>query len=614
FGHAIAVEYSNLLVPDDENDYKAIVENAYVHSRKRESHVEPILKVVRKARLPSVDESERISSKDFFSLSKKISNYYSNYKYENSLLLLIGSVGSGKSTFIRYLQNVSIPKHKDLGCFFWCIANMNNAPISSDKIYFWIVEEYVKRITHSFRDCDFSDKEFLNNLYHKKIEEFKKGVGSYLTDENEFNIQLFHLINKCKEDMNFTLSCLIEYVDVKHGMSFVFVFDNVDQGSNKDQLLMFQVAEWFRNKFNRLVLMSLRDTTYNEYRTAPPLDTVIKNLVFRIDPPNLLAVLHERLKYICRVEKQETSFIGHYTIENGMKVILRENEYLDYFKCILHSIRQDSLVRNIFYCITGRDIRSGIELFIEFCKSGHLLDSDFFAIRATDGQYKVPHYRMMEAVLRGTRLFYSSTSSKIKNMFSSDFMDDWVDPFIRVDMVKWLNDKRDAPGDSGTKGYFTVESLRDSMRILGHDEDTLNRELDNMIKERLILSGSLDDVIEGSNIIRITPYGSLHISLLGNISYLSACSEDVLYRDLSVAQRISDRISEKIGEGHLSVTTKLANVEDMLLYLEKYRDSYVSKPQYVIRNPDNFVFDLSPCFKILEKMKAKWQDEYNGLG
>jgi hypothetical protein len=117
-----------------------------------------------------------------------------------------------------------------------------------------------------------------------------------------------------------------------------------------------------------------------------------------------------------------------------------------------------------------------------------------------------------------------------------------------------------------------VETLRKDMALLGHTQDPFDRELTTMIGDRLVLSGNMDNVSDDSNIIRVTPYGTFHLSLLRNITYLSACSEDVLYRDLSVTQRISDRISEKTGDGHMSKTTMIANVEEMLIYLSRYRD------------------------------------------
>lgn len=609
FGQALSFEYGGILIPDTEEEYKAIVQNAYVHSKRKEHQVEPILKVIRKARLPAIDEAEKISSDNLEPFISGVERIVGNNK-ANSLILLIGSVGSGKSTFIRYLQNVSVPQKTDLEKhIYWCIINMNNAPISQDIIYHWVVEKIISTMKDYFPEFDFGNRMFLDILYKDQIKEFTRGIGSYLKKgSDEYYSQLFFEIRKCIENKELTLESLIRYIKEKHNKTCIFVFDNVDQGNFDKQLLMFQVSEWFRNKFLSLVMLTLRDTTFNEYRTIPPLDTIAKDLVFRIDPPDLLAVLQERLTYICRMEKKALNFDG-YIIENGMKIVLKENDYLEYFKCILHSIRQDNLIKNVFYSITGRDVRFGIELFIDFCKSGHLLASDFFAIRATDGDFVIPHYRMMDSILRGTRLYYSNQNSKIKNVFTSEFSDEWVDPFIRIDILQWLDRNKDIVGDTGTKGFFRVETCYNEMLLLGHTEKPFFRELSSLIKDRLIISGNLENVEDLSNIIRISPYGTLHIYLLTNITYLSACSEDIYYKNLDVAQRISDRITGKKGDGYLSKSTIILNVEDMVSYLLDYREQYLSKPEYIFNNINNSIFDLTPCIDILNKMKIQWKTE-----
>lgn len=54
----------------------------------------------------------------------------------------------------------------------------------------------------------------------------------------------------------------------------------------------------------------MRDNTYDLYRDEPPLDTVIKDLVFRIDPPDLLKVIQARLDYLVRITDQaETTYV-----------------------------------------------------------------------------------------------------------------------------------------------------------------------------------------------------------------------------------------------------------------------------------------------------------------
>ena len=48
---------------------------------------------------------------------------------------------------------------------------------------------------------------------------------------------------------------------------------------------MFQAAQWLQNTFKCLVILPLRDETYDNHRNEPPLDTALKDLVFRIEPP-----------------------------------------------------------------------------------------------------------------------------------------------------------------------------------------------------------------------------------------------------------------------------------------------------------------------------------------
>ncbi|HAN10624.1 MAG TPA: hypothetical protein DCP90_08455 [Clostridiales bacterium] len=606
FGRTISLDYNHILIPESEEEYKMIVENAYVESKKREQHVEPILKTIRAIKLPSIDDyTTLISSQDTKPFFNGVEGYVDKKDKRHSLILLVGSVGSGKTTFIRYLKNIAVDKQLDLkNAINWIIINMNPAPISRESIYTWLTEAAIDKIIEQYPECNFGNKDFLAGLYADKIKEFENGVGGYLRQNKvEYDKELYQVVKDSITNKDFTLKCLLRYIRKNKKQEGIVVLDNVDKGSIQDQLLMFQVAEWFRNQYECLIVLPLRDTTYNMHKSVPPLDTVIKALVFRIDPPDLLTVLQYRLRYIYRIEKKDFE-ATNYILENGMKVILKENEHLEYFKYILNSIRQDELIKKIFYSITGRDIRSGIELFIDFCKSGHISARDLFSIRATGGEYAISNFSMMNAILRANRVFYSDMESKIKNLFSSEYSDDWVDPFIRVDILKWLDNMKNMSGASGVKGFHKAEELIKDLLILGHDEKVIVREIVVLIKNKLIISESQSDEFNGADLIRISPHGMLHIYLLNNITYLAACSEDVLYKNLDITKKISNRITDKSGSRHLSRACVIYNVEDMLNYLKDYRDNYLSTPKEVMESYYFDIYNLEECFNALDKMKS----------
>lgn len=156
------------------------------------------------------------------------------------------------------------------------------------------------------------------------------------------------------------------------------VLDNCDKRNKGEQLLMFEVAQWLRAQYKCIVILPMRDATYDTYKSEPPLDTVVRDLVFRIDPPDLLRVLQARLDYITRITEQSSNT---YILENGMRVAVKRSELIEYFKYIIVAIRKDRWVANLFYRLADKNTRNGIQIFEDFCKSGHMKEKDILAMR-----------------------------------------------------------------------------------------------------------------------------------------------------------------------------------------------------------------------------------------
>src|SRR5690606_11965355 len=97
-------QYRHLFNPNIENEKKEIVENAYVKINKVESHINPIDKILRK----KVFNDDGTLINDFNNPIEITSKFSDPRTLNNQVLLLIGSVGSGKSTFTTYLKEVAL--------------------------------------------------------------------------------------------------------------------------------------------------------------------------------------------------------------------------------------------------------------------------------------------------------------------------------------------------------------------------------------------------------------------------------------------------------------------------------------------------------------------------
>lgn len=264
------------------------------------------------------------------------------------------------------------------------------------------------------------------------------------------------------------------------------------------------------------------------------------------------------------------------------------------------------MASNIFYRLSDRNTRNGIQLFENFCKSGHILAEDIFKIRTLGTEYELPPYKFLNALLRKNRRYFNGEESYFVNLFYSNYNDDFPDPFVRIDILRWLRSKYAKEGPTKSKGLFSVNEIIRNMQIMGHNADIVNRELNYLVKRNLILTESLMNSVCKDDLIKISIPGLLHLNMLNNVTYLAACAEDVLFKNTTVMMGISKRLATN---AYLSKLSMAITAQDMIQYLSSYRSEFCSHPEsYIINGEQMSIYDLSDCKKAI----SKWidNDEY----
>ena len=583
FGTTLAIDYRNLFNPVDRKDRNKIVRDAYIESKKRLKHVDPIEKIIRASKPPSITDAKHIENTS--EPTEIINALDKRHSYKHELLLLIGSVGSGKSTFTDYLREVALPE-EIRNDSIWLSIDLNNAPLDKSTIYNWLKEKIIEGLIFNFPEYDFEDIHQIKKVFSVEINKLKKGPGSLLNSE-KFNELMAEHLYKLQNDINSNLSALIRYLFAEQGNILIIVLDNCDKRGKEDQLLMFDVAKWLKEEYECIVFLPIRDSTYDLHRKEPPLDTAIKDLVFRIDPPPLINVLYKRVNLALREMTKAGVSKYSYQLPNGIRVEYPASDQGMYLACILKSLFHS----NVFFSrlisgIAGRNIRKGIEIFLDFCKSGHIREDEIFKMRQSKGQYELPNHIVSRVLIRGSRRFYHDSNSTIRNLFHSSANDILPDPFSRISILQWLRSMYTVPGPNNVKGYHKIFKLISELLPIGHDGEILKRELSVLIKTGCILTESQieEDKFDDEDLIALAPAGIVHLDLLGNLDYLSSCSEDIWYKTHSYAESIAERISNKIGSGHHSISTSLENTSDLLNYLEIYKKNF-------FRIPDNFLIN-----------------------
>lgn len=580
FGANLSLDYKYLFNPESKEEKKQIVENAYVKSKKRESHIQPVDKLIRRIVHPVMNGTKEIKDtkdpKAIFDIFKDIK------KYKNELCLLIGSVGSGKSTFIDYLKEVAIDKTLREKTE-WISVNLNNAPVSENEIYKWIVDQIINEIKILNPKFDFDELSFIKKVFSTDIDKIIKGpLSLYPKDSEKYIDGLYNEITKLHQDKIKFLQELIKFLYVKNNKLLVTVLDNCDKRNKDSQLLLFEVANWIKSSFHTMTFLPIRETTYDKYRNFPPLDTVINDLVFRIDPPLLDKVLYERLKYALREISQDTTQFSYY-LENNIRINCDREEVGFYLKSLIKSIFQNNFLRRVFVGLTGRNIRKGLEVFLNICKSGYITTDLITRIKESSGDINLPNHLIMNILLRNTRRYYNDDNSLIKNLFHSYKNDIIPDPFVRFSILRYLKMNERKTDIVGNIGFHKISKIIKDLKSIGHDEFRIVEEINSLEKAECIITESQNnDIIEVSDHIKLTSNGEIHLDLLKNLDYLAAISEDTWYRNTEYAKKIMYNIT---GSANKNLNTYQQSIDNSL-YLINYLKEYKN---YIFNESDKFM-------------------------
>ncbi|HHH4560532.1 TPA: S1 RNA-binding domain-containing protein [Enterobacter roggenkampii] len=606
FGATLISEYGNIFNPNTLNDRQFIAREGYISSRRRDRYTKPIDKIIRAAQPVSNSDSKLIEDTD--NPKEIIDKFRGRSPLENKVLLIVGSVGSGKTTFIDHLKEVALP-NDIVDSTLWLRFNMNESPVSSEEVYDWLRGKIIQQCALSYPKIDFDLLDTLKKLYSVQINKFNKGEGQLLAGD-EYNRELYKVIKDCKSDLHETALAYTRYCGTERGKLVVIVLDNCDKRTLPEQLLMFQAAQWLQNEFRSLIILPLREETYDNYRDRPPLDTALKDMVFRIEPPLFNYVLHSRVQLVLKeMTRNSSSNTLSYSLPNGFNVEYSKDERSYYLTSIVNSIFvHDAQIRRMIVGLSGRNIRRALEIFLEFCTSGHITEDEFLKIRQSEGRYALPLHIVTRVLLRLNRRFYDSDNSYLKNIFSTEKDDERGNHFTRFAILKWFYNHFGASGPTGLKGYFPLSALKRDLVKFGFSPKVITREVDYLLHGQCLVSEDFREAgITDEDLLRLSSAGFVHLDMLSNISYLAALAEDTLFPTEHIAKRVSDRMGSVQNQYNKQMVS--ANAKELVDFLEAQRASIADfSEEFIAGNDYRDLTDIQAAVNAVRAFEEKIRD------
>lgn len=430
-------------------------------------------------------------------------------------LLVLGSVGSGKTTYLNYTREVvtsdffAVQKGQEYP--HWIPVDLrgySEAVRPADAIYDSIFE-YIKT-DDFFSTWDRAGR----SAYRQEIESLKRGPLSLIAKSEEaFDARLADLVMKDYEAVRPYVDKLIKYAGSKKPV--FLVVDNVDQFDSEDfQSQVFSDSIAIATRLGVNLVLAMRESTFVKHRSSPIFDAFDFDPL-SIDPPEISAVLSRRFMVLKRMLAGKS---GEFTAENGAHFNVED---LSIFADLVQQSVLGTEVGARIEVLANRDVRLALRMTREFLERGYTEPAKALGVIRAGRQYVLPRHEAFRAILLGNQGVYSEAFSVIGNPFDarlSKTSSQLLRLFVLSGLVRF--------GSEATAEYIEGSQIRDVCRKLGYGDSAVLKVLQDICRLRFAQTASYEEPTFASTFFASRLGGHIVRELIADFTFVEAMMMD----------------------------------------------------------------------------------------
>jgi hypothetical protein len=458
-----------------------------------------------------------------------------NRNHDGSLMVLLGGIGSGKTTFIHRFFKIVLSDHENL---LWFYVDFRYTSPSPEVIQRYILDKISQ---------EWDEK------YSQLLSPLLSDIGFAVNepDKKVFFTKLFNLLNKL-------------------GFSISLIIDNVDQHDINIQERIFMEAIHLTNIFKTVTIMSLREETFLTSTKTGVFDAydIPK---FHISSPNFMSVINSRLDFAIK----EIASMYKFPPDVASKLI-------KYFKIIKSSFilgnPQSERLINFMESVSVGDIREALRMFNYFTVSGNTDVTEIFKIFDDRGAYQIAYHQFIKSIILGERRYYVQDKSQLLNVF--DFDTSITDShFIQLRILQYLRNRQNKSSKNRiARGFVNINELMNSTEEISIPRPVVIDSLSRLALFRLIEFDTQSRTnIDDASYVKITPSGIYYVNseLISDFTYL-----DIVFIDTPISDTVVfDKLKPQIDT--IELTKRIERTENFINYLVQAEErEYSSRPEY----------------------------------
>jgi hypothetical protein len=390
----------------------------------------------------------------------------------------------------------------------------------------------------SFRklnQIDLDDLHQIEKLFASEMAAFDRGPAKLLRtgDQQQYNQQKYFRLKELLEDKEKLVAAISRHFMGERRLSIVVVFDNVDKRSRDTQLAIFEAAQWFKDLTRALVIVNLRDTTFEAHRDEPPLDAFINAVNFFIKSPRFALMIRKRLEIVMENIQQDPTLskLQRFTLESGATVMYDSSRLGEFLMSIYVSLfdRRAANVGAALESLAARNARSALRMFADIIASPHVPTSQIGSTAAASPIARIDEDRIIRALMRGRYRLFNNRLQYVRNILSP--VSDSVRPSncLYADILEFLIRNRKVKIDYTLEGYASARTIVNRMGQLGYDERDAFGAVVQLSKWNLIEPESLlIDEIAMDDPLQVHASGFIHMRFfIKRAEYLFGVTADL---------------------------------------------------------------------------------------
>lgn len=487
------------------------------------------------------------------------------------LYLVLGGIGSGKSTFIRRYQRTIGKPILDKRCL-WFHLDFLAAPIDPTGLENFAWKGILDQLRTRHANLNLETRSNIKKAFSDKIQLVSQTIRSFMLPAGEFEKQISPYLERWTEDVLDYVPRLLQVAKSDLGLNVILFIDNVDQLSPAYQAQIFLLAERITRIVNSLSVLSMREESYYTASVQKTL-TAYTSRKFHIASPRFRRLIDSRIKFALDILENSKEPVEYY-FKSG--IAIDRKAIATFLRIIETSIFEHN--RNIARFIEALcfgNMRQALDMFAMFMTSGATDVDKMLNIYGRSGAYFVAFHEFVKSIMLGDRRYYKDQASAILNLFDCGSERN-ASHFTGLRIIRALSLRRGESNPEG-QGFVDIAQLISASEDVFDNREDIIRTLNRLVARQLIEanSKSTESIAQASH-VRVTSSGWYYATfLVRSFSYLDLVLQDTPLDDSDVAASLRslvqqvDNLTDSEEKKLERMAVRFTRVREFLEYLAR---------------------------------------------